>query len=421
MIEAGELTQPRFLGQRVQLKAQLQALAPATDRVRITGDEPRHPVRHRRARDRPRAAHRLPRRAGAGQRRRVAGPHRPERRAAGPPRVSPRSATLTTTTPIAASSMRRCPCGASCRRSRRTPRRRSPRSTRRGPGASRSISCWSTSTCRTSTASRCSSSPGPATTSAAPSWSMLTSDRQPGDLDRCRELQIAAHLDQAGPPGAAPPGRRRGHRPARRRGCTHPAGAAGARHRRWPYRLRVLVAEDNAVNQKLARAMLMRLGHTSVLASDGREAIAEWGAGGFDVIFMDVQMPDLDGFDATREIRRLEAGTGVRVPIVAMTAHAMPGDRERCLGRRHGRLRHQAHLARRDRPRPLVDSGRATEPRRAARRLARASARPLPGLFPASARPLPGLGPACAGATPGRSPGRSGCPDGLGAADSMAP
>ena len=104
------------------------------------------------------------------------------------------------------------------------------------------------------------------------------------------------------------------------------AAAAGAD------RLRVLVAEDNAVNQKLARAMLTRLGHASVLASDGREAIAEWGTGGYDVIFMDVQMPDLDGFDATREIRRLEAGTGVRVPIVAMTAHAMPGDRERCLG-----------------------------------------------------------------------------------------
>ena len=112
----------------------------------------------------------------------------------------------------------------------------------------------------------------------------------------------------------------------RRRGAAGLAAAAGTD------RLRVLVAEDNAVNQKLARAMLTRLGHASVLASDGREAVAEWGTGGYDVIFMDVQMPDLDGFDATREIRRLEAGTGVRVPIVAMTAHAMPGDRERCLG-----------------------------------------------------------------------------------------
>jgi CheY-like chemotaxis protein len=77
--------------------------------------------------------------------------------------------------------------------------------------------------------------------------------------------------------------------------------------------------------------MLTRLGHECILTSDGREAIAEWSAGGYDAIFMDVQMPNLDGFDATREIRRLEAGSGARVPIVAMTAHAMPGDRERCL------------------------------------------------------------------------------------------
>ena len=66
--------------------------------------------------------------------------------------------------------------------------------------------------------------------------------------------------------------------------------------------LRVLVAEDNAVNQKLAWAMLTRLGHTSVLVSDGREAIAEWGTGSYDVIFTDVQMPDSDGLDATRDI-----------------------------------------------------------------------------------------------------------------------
>jgi len=159
---------------------------------------------------------------------------------------------------------------------------------------------------------------------------MLTSDRQPGDLDRCRELQVAAHLikpvrqaqlRQAVAAATGP----RGETGAR------PAAVAGVSAAGDSERLRVLVAEDNAVNQKLARAMLTRLGHASVLASDGREAIAEWTTGGFDVIFMDVQMPDLDGFDATREIRRLEAGTGVRVPIVAMTAHAMPGDRERCL------------------------------------------------------------------------------------------
>ena len=160
---------------------------------------------------------------------------------------------------------------------------------------------------------------------------MLTSDRQPGDLDRCRELRIAAHLVKPVRPAqlrqavAAATGQRPDAGDA-------PAGAAGLAAAAGTDRLRVLVAEDNAVNQKLARAMLTRLGHASVLASDGREAVAEWGTGGYDVIFMDVQMPDLDGFDATREIRRLEAGTGVRVPIVAMTAHAMPGDRERCLG-----------------------------------------------------------------------------------------
>jgi signal transduction histidine kinase/DNA-binding response OmpR family regulator len=160
---------------------------------------------------------------------------------------------------------------------------------------------------------------------------MLTSDRQPGDLDRCKALNVAAHLIK--------PVRQAQLRQAlaAASGQRPEAGAvpAGARLAATPSdadRLRVLVAEDNAVNQKLAKAMLTRLGHECVLTADGREAIAEWSAGGYDVVFMDVQMPDLDGFDATREIRRLEAGSGRRVPIVAMTAHAMPGDRERCLG-----------------------------------------------------------------------------------------
>jgi signal transduction histidine kinase/DNA-binding response OmpR family regulator len=159
---------------------------------------------------------------------------------------------------------------------------------------------------------------------------MLTSDRQPGDLDRCRELQVAAHMIK--------PIRQTQLRQAlatatgqRPDASTVTAGPRTIATAGDGDRLNVLVAEDNVVNQKLARAMLTRLGHDCTLAADGREAIAEWGAGGYDVVFMDVQMPDLDGFDATREIRRLEAGTGSRVPIVAMTAHAMPGDRERCL------------------------------------------------------------------------------------------
>ncbi len=159
---------------------------------------------------------------------------------------------------------------------------------------------------------------------------MLTSDRQPGDLDRCRELQVAAHLIKPVRQGQLRQAlsTAAGQRPA----ADAAAGPRSIAAASEAGRLRVLVAEDNVVNQKLARAMLTRLGHDCVLASDGREAIAEWGAGGYDAIFMDVQMPDLDGFDATREIRRIEAGSGVRVPIVAMTAHAMPGDRERCLG-----------------------------------------------------------------------------------------
>jgi CheY-like chemotaxis protein len=160
---------------------------------------------------------------------------------------------------------------------------------------------------------------------------MLTSDRQPGDLDRCRELQVAAHLikpvrqTQLRQALAAAAGQRP-------EAGTVTAGRRQAAIAGDADRLRVLVAEDNTVNQKLAKAMLTRLGHDCVLTADGREAIAEWSAGGYDVVFMDVQMPELDGFDATREIRRLEAGSGGRVPIVAMTAHAMPGDRERCLG-----------------------------------------------------------------------------------------
>ncbi len=96
--------------------------------------------------------------------------------------------------------------------------------------------------------------------------------------------------------------------------------------------LRCLLAEDNEVNQILAMALLEERGHTVALAQDGRQALELYQQGGFDVIIMDVQMPELDGYEVTAEIRRREeAGALARVPILALTAHAMAGDRERCL------------------------------------------------------------------------------------------
>lgn len=93
---------------------------------------------------------------------------------------------------------------------------------------------------------------------------------------------------------------------------------------------KILVAEDNIVNQKVAVRMLEKLGHVTEVANNGLEAVAKWRSGEFALIFMDCQMPELSGYEATEEIRKLEAG-GAHTPIVALTAHAMKGDRERCL------------------------------------------------------------------------------------------
>lgn len=95
--------------------------------------------------------------------------------------------------------------------------------------------------------------------------------------------------------------------------------------------LRVLLAEDNAINTHLATSLLARLGHEVVAVANGQEAVDILQHDSFDVVLMDVQMPVMDGLTATREIRKAEAGTGKHVAIVAMTAHAMKGDRKRCL------------------------------------------------------------------------------------------
>jgi signal transduction histidine kinase/ActR/RegA family two-component response regulator len=103
--------------------------------------------------------------------------------------------------------------------------------------------------------------------------------------------------------------------------------AAAKTHRK----LRVLLAEDNAVNQKIAARVLEKQGHHVTVAADGRQALAALDRATFDVVLMDVQMPEMDGFEATAAIRGHERETGNHIPIIAMTAHAMPGDRERCI------------------------------------------------------------------------------------------
>jgi PAS domain S-box-containing protein len=108
-----------------------------------------------------------------------------------------------------------------------------------------------------------------------------------------------------------------------------PSSAPAMPRGRW-HGSRVLVAEDNRVNQKVAIALLARLGCQVDIAATGREAVQRVFAEPYDLVFMDCEMPDMDGYAATREIRRRE-GAGERRPIVAMTAHVLPGDRERCL------------------------------------------------------------------------------------------
>ncbi|MEA3188401.1 MAG: hypothetical protein QOD99_2231, partial [Chthoniobacter sp.] len=98
-----------------------------------------------------------------------------------------------------------------------------------------------------------------------------------------------------------------------------------------PLTLRILVAEDNLVNRAVATGVLKKQGHALVHVSNGREAVEAFSDGCFDLILMDVQMPEMDGFEATRRIRELEKATGGHMRIVAMTAHAMAGDRERCI------------------------------------------------------------------------------------------
>jgi CheY-like chemotaxis protein len=95
--------------------------------------------------------------------------------------------------------------------------------------------------------------------------------------------------------------------------------------------LRILLAEDGLVNQKVAVSLLEQRGHGVTIANNGQEALAALDRESFDIVLMDVQMPTMDGFEATARIRQREEASGLHIPIIAMTAHAMKGDRERCL------------------------------------------------------------------------------------------
>jgi CheY-like chemotaxis protein len=162
---------------------------------------------------------------------------------------------------------------------------------------------------------------------------MLTSAGQRGDAARCRELGVSAYLTK--------PIRQSEllnaivtvlAQPSARRDRPSLVTRHSLREKRRP--LRILLAEDNAVNQKLAVRLLEKHGHTVIVAGDGREALAtleKFSFDGFDLVLMDVQMPEMDGYKATAAIRERETATGKHLPIVAMTARAMKGDRERCL------------------------------------------------------------------------------------------
>ncbi len=111
---------------------------------------------------------------------------------------------------------------------------------------------------------------------------------------------------------------------------TSPAVPAGAEACNGDGR-RVLLVEDNAVNRTLAERLLQKRGFAVSIAVDGKQAIAATQSAEFDVVLMDIQMPEMDGFEATAEIRKRERLTGQRTPIIALTAHALKEDRERCL------------------------------------------------------------------------------------------
>jgi PAS domain S-box-containing protein len=164
---------------------------------------------------------------------------------------------------------------------------------------------------------------------------MLTSGEKRGDIQRCRGMGVSAYLMK--------PVRRAELRAAISKAMRArsvggnendqalPVSQVALRVAPESLRSRILLAEDNVVNQRLAARILEKGGHTVVIAGNGREAMAALQREAFDLVLMDVQMPEMDGFEATMAIRKDEVGKNRHILIIAMTAHAMTGDRDRCL------------------------------------------------------------------------------------------
>jgi len=159
---------------------------------------------------------------------------------------------------------------------------------------------------------------------------MLTSGGQRGDGARCRKIGVEAYLTK---PVAESELLDAVLRVLGRHEDAIESHALVTRHalREERTSLRILIAEDNPVGQRLAVRLVEKQGHSAVAVASGRQALSALERERFDLVLMDVQMPEMDGFEATAAIRQHEKETGAHLPIIAMTAHAMQGDRERCL------------------------------------------------------------------------------------------
>lgn len=159
---------------------------------------------------------------------------------------------------------------------------------------------------------------------------MMTSDHSRFDSDRCKELRVSGYVTKPIKRSqllkeliSALDALKPEIQPSKAR---HTLAETDA-HRK----LKILMAEDNPTNQKFMKIMLGKIGHEVTAVTNGHMAVEAVQSGRFDLILMDVQMPEMDGFEATRRIREHQRKSGERTPIVAMTAHAMKGDRENCL------------------------------------------------------------------------------------------